>query len=415
MTEKVQTSRKSSSALSWAIFLASLQIVLLSITAVIFPALVGRSISPLAVTQVDVWELGVIAIPFIITNLIMLGIGIAYFTNKFPSKISNAINFIFKYEVSKTVAILSLAVMLGLYISFSLGELAEAEPWGDFTNVKRKVDRYKIDQVFQGFDLHVRWILLSSSVEIFDNMRVIPFISSISLLVLTYLLTLQISHKRFAGLVATAILLQSPIFLRYDTTATYENFWTVFYVFSLYSIHKFWPLSPISFGLSVASKALSAIFIPFTFFFIYQSQISKRQKIAVGLTYLVILVLGILAITVLGLTLPGATSEGRQVEFIDRFFWDGFTSFSYQLRFDYLVLLFILPLTFGLFLASRKGVLQADSILVLIAGILFSAPLLTGFTDITNQPYRFIPLVVFFAIGVGTVLSKRAHEIKRRT
>jgi len=189
---------------------------------------------------------------------------------------------------------------------------------------------------------------------------------------------------------------------------------SIFYVFSLYSIHKFWPLSPISFALSVASKALSAIFLPFTLFFIYQSPISKRKKIAVGLTYIVVLLIGILAFTVLGLSLPGAIGEGRQVEFIDRFFWDGFTSFAYQLRFDYLVLLFILPLTFGLFMASRKGVLQADSILVLIAGILFSAPLLTGFTDITNQPYRFIPLVVFFAIGVGTVLSKRAHEIRKQ-
>ncbi len=414
MTERIKAKHKSSSALSLAVFIASTQIVLLSIVSIIFPALVGRSTSPIATSQVDVWELGVIAIPLIITNIIMLGIGIAYFTNKFPFKISNAINFIFKFEVSKTVAFLTLVVMLGIYISFTLEELAEEEPWGDFTNVQRKVDNYKIGDVLEGFDLHARYFLLSSSVAIFDNMRVIPFIASISLLVLTYFLTLQISHKRFAGLVATAILLQSPVFWKYDTTATYENFWTVFYVFSLYSIHKFWPLSPISFALSVASKALSAIFLPFTLFFIYQSPISKRKKIAVGLTYIVILLIGILAFTVLGLSLPGAIGEGRQVEFIDRFFWDGFTSFAYQLRFDYLVLLFLLPLTFGLFMASRKGVLQADSILVLIAGILFSAPLLTGFTDITNQPYRFIPLVVFFAIGVGTVLSKRAHEIRKQ-
>ena len=67
-------------------------------------------------------------------------------------------------------------------------------------------------------------------------------------------------------------------------------------------------------------------------------------------------------------------------------------------------------MTLGLFLASRKGIFQADSILVLIAGMLLSAPLLTGFTDQTNQPYRFVPLVVFFAMGVGTILSKRTSE-----
>ena len=64
----------------------------------------------------------------------------------------------------------------------------------------------------------------------------------------------------------------------------------------------------------------------------------------------------------------------------------------------------------GLFLSSRKGILQADSIMVLIAGIIVIAPFLSGFTEITNQPYRFIPLVVFFAMGVGIIFSKRESK-----
>ena len=69
--------------------------------------------------------------------------------------------------------------------------------------------------------------------------------------------------------------------------------------------------------------------------------------------------------------------------------------------------MFILPLIFGLFIASRNGIQHADSLMVLIGGILFTAPLLTGFTEQTTQPYRFIPLIVFFAIGVGVLLSKK--------
>ena len=84
---------------------------------------------------------------------------------------------------------------------------------------------------------------------------------------------------------------------------------------------------------------------------------------------------------------------------------------AFQLRFDVIVLLFLLPLTVGLFLAARRDIIQADSIMVLISGILLSAPFLTGFTDITNQPYRFVPLVVFFAIGVGVILSKRKPNL----
>jgi len=41
--------------------------------------------------------------------------------------------------------------------------------------------------------------------------------------------------------------------------------------------------------------------------------------------------------------------------------------------------------------------------------MLLIAPLLTGFTDQTSQPYRFVPFVVFFAIGVGVLLSKRSN------
>jgi len=39
--------------------------------------------------------------------------------------------------------------------------------------------------------------------------------------------------------------------------------------------------------------------------------------------------------------------------------------------------------------------------------MLVIVPLISGFTEMTNQPYRFVPLVFFFGIGVGTLLSKR--------
>jgi len=67
-------------------------------------------------------------------------------------------------------------------------------------------------------------------------------------------------------------------------------------------------------------------------------------------------------------------------------------------------MLFMILLIVGLFLVSKSGVKHGESIMVLISGMLLIAPILTGFT---NQPYRFVPLVVFFAIGVGVLLSKR--------
>jgi hypothetical protein len=48
--------------------------------------------------------------------------------------------------------------------------------------------------------------------------------------------------------------------------------------------------------------------------------------------------------------------------------------------------------------------------MILIFGVLFSDPLLVGLTDFTNQPYRLMPLIVFFAMGVGVLLSKRVND-----
>jgi hypothetical membrane protein len=97
-------------------------------------------------------------------------------------------------------------------------------------------------------------------------------------------------------------------------------------------------------------------------------------------------------------------SEKLTVFETDRF-WEGFTSFAFQMRLDGITILFLIPLIFGLFLSSKKYK-HANSISILITGVLLSAPILVGISDQTNQPYRFIPVIVFFAVGVGMLFPK---------
>jgi len=393
------------------VFLITLEIVLISLTAVVFPALITRTVSPVAISIVDPLEPGILAFPILLTNFVILGVGIAYFKGKLPNQITKSIKFIFNFEVSKKVAFVVLVIILGLYIAFTINELSSEEALGDYTRVKRSVEAWSFENLanLDRLSPHVRTFLLSVSLNYLDNIRIIPFLASISLLILTYLITLELSKKRFAGLVSVVIILQSPVFLKYDTTATYENFWTVFYIFSLYTIYKFWPLSPFAWILSILSKPITSIFLPMTLFLVYKANISRRKKIALTMTYITISSIALGIVFSMDTNVVGGTGE---IEFVERFFWNGFVSLAFQLRYDYLVILFLLPLTFGLFIASQKGIIQSDSILMLIAGILFSAPILTGFTDITNQPYRFIPLVVFFAMGVGVLLTKRKTKTK---
>ena len=75
------------------------------------------------------------------------------------------------------------------------------------------------------------------------------------------------------------------------------------------------------------------------------------------------------------------------------------------MRLDGLIVLFLLPLTVGLFINSKNN-RYATSILILIGGILLISPITTGIFNETNQPYRYLSLVVFFAIGVGLLFSK---------
>ena len=114
-----------------------------------------------------------------------------------------------------------------------------------------------------------------------------------------------------------------------------------------------------------------------------------------------------MAITV-GIFLAGESIFGEIIRIDFTEFLIGLTSWSYQLRFDYLMILTILPLSVGLLIRSKQGIKEADSILVLILGGLLAGPILVMFTDFYYiLPYRFIPLVVFFAIGIGVLFSKK--------
>lgn len=398
------------SKVSIVVFLVALAVVLISLVTVVFPALFVSSVSDipefvgLGSVLPEPFEIGVLAVPLVAANIISGIVAILYFKKVLPQQLLKAINFVFSFEVSKRTAFVVMAILLAVYVIATASEITSEETWLDYKSVKERVQSWTVGDMTKSFDVHIRYLLLSISLDWFGNIRLLPFVVSIVLVVLTYYVTKEIAKKRFAGLVAVVMVLQSDLFLSYDTSATYDNLWILLYLFSLYMIYKRWSLlSPVPYLLSIPSKALTALFIPMSLFFIYRADIPKKRKIYTAITYAAIAVIGLAAVSFLHINLAGTA-----VAFNDVAFWQGFTSMAFQLRSDVLVVLFLLPLIVGLFIASRHGIIQADSIMVLIAGMLFTAPLLTGFTDQTNQPYRFVALVVFFAMGAGTLLSRRA-------
>ncbi len=411
--QEKQAEKTRKSSVSWLIFLTTLVVVLISLTTVLFPSLVIRSTSTFQDTAINPYETGVWTYPFLVANFVLLAIGILYFKNKLPSPLTKSIRFIFDFEVSKKTSFIVIIILLGIYVGLSASELSTEETWGDYDlshfvgkaeGVKVTVGGWTFDDIIKfPSDPNFRYLLLSISLKILGNIRVIPFLASIALLVLTYYTTKEITKKRFAGIISMAIVLQSTTFLSYDTSATYDNFWILLYLLSLYMVFKKWPLSPVSYVLSISAKSLTVMFLPMTLFFIYRTNMPRQEKIRLAISYGIIISVGIAVLAMLNVS-------GKSESFDSNDFWRGFTSWAFQLRFDGLVLIFILPLIVGLFVLSRRGVLHAESIMILIIGILLSAPVLQGFTDLTNQPYRFVPLIFFFAIGVGILLSKRTGE-----
>ena len=138
-------------------------------------------------------------------------------------------------------------------------------------------------------------------------------------------------------------------------------------------------------------------------FYIYRSEISKKTKFflfgsygaVLGITYMIF-------------------ESGRSIIYDDivRFdfiaFLEGFTGWGNSMQLDPFAILCILPIAIGWFIKSLNGIKQSDSILFMLAGTILAGPLISLVTDFYFiLPYRFIPFIIFMAIGVGIILSKK--------
>ncbi len=393
--------------LSWAVFIPTVAIVFTSLIAVVFPALITRTTSPFheavfSPNVVNPFEPGILAAPLVIINLIVLGIGVLYYKR---SKWETQFRRIANFEISKKQALIGMIAVLAIFCALTAGTLAQEETWADYNGVKNRVNSWDISQFGKSFEPHFRYLLLSTSLHVFGNIRVIPFIISMALLVQTYFFTKKITGKRFTGIISAILLLQSYTFVEYSTSSTYDDAWMLLYLFSLCLILKFWPPSPVPYFLSLFSKPLTLAFLPISLYFIARSTLSKKSKTYSLVTY------GIFIILIAATAAAYETNfTGKPISFNGPQFWQGFAALAMQMRFDYIVIFFLLPLTVMLFFASRKGILYADFVMISILVILLTAPLLTGFTQQTNEPYRFVSIVVFFAIGSSILLSNKTRD-----
>ena len=401
--------KKSSKILYHLVFFTTLSIVVFSLFAIIFPSFLMTTFYPYT-TNLQPFESSVWLVPIVSSNSILLVIGFAYYRKKLPLQIYKGIEFILNFEISKKTALLTGIIILVVYIGFSLPELAideatQYDDWGVLESALEVWPSTDSDDIYinEQNTRYVRMLLLDASSDLFQNIKLLPFVASILLVVVTFFLTYQITQKRFAGIISMVILLQSHTFLHFDTIAVYENFWVLFYVVSLYAINRKWQYSSISYLLSIFSKAFIAVFFLPSLYYICRASISTRKKLYTLASYAASLIVILLVFSF------GESIYFDIINISSSEFFLAFNALGYTLRYDLIIVLSLLPLTVGLFFKFRKeNSKKVDSILVLILTALLAGPVISMLTDFYFiLPYRFLPLIVFVAVGIGVLLSKK--------
>ena len=91
----------------------------------------------------------------------------------------------------------------------------------------------------------------------------------------------------------------------------------------------------------------------------------------------------------------------------------GFTKWSYQMRYDYVLTFSLIPLLVALYYKAKEKIVEAEIVIFLIFGILISGPIIESLTNFYGIfPYRFVPLIIFFALGVGILFRKKTNLIR---
>ena len=402
---------QSKSLLTYFISIFSLFVVGITTISVIFPALIISNFG-IHSGDLEIFEIGNNASMIFLCNIILIGFGIAYYKNKLPSKIQSLLFTLLHKQISKKTTIIVLLVILLPYVILStpelfLDEASQAPDYEIFLAAKEifPFGKTTFTEATEQNDRYVRMILLIASLEIFQNIKIIPFFGSIALLLTTFFFTKEITKNRLAGIISVLVLIQSYTFLKFDTFAMYENFWVLFYVFSLYLIFKKFPFSSMSYALSILTKAFTAIFLPLSIVFVFYSNLKSKTKLLILVTYGVMF----------GIIVTIWTLDASVYDNILRFDLSqllvALTKTSYQIRFDLLFLISILPLTLGLIIKARNNSHIASSVLFLITGSIFAGAIVEMLSyHFVILPYRFVPTIVFFAVGVGILFNHNKEE-----
>jgi len=310
------------------------------------------------------------------------------------------------FDLSKDWTFVFMIVIIGMYIGISFNELwlDECEGVGSCFDYDRRMSRlyvWDVDWIENDFRHSLHFLLLETSYQLFQNYKVLVLASSVMLLVVTYLLTVNLAEKRLAGIVSVGVVLQSSIFYTYDTSVTYPSFWALLFIFALYlSTTKRWYVSVVPYIFSVPAKAITILFLPaiLIFEFFYNRKAFYIFSVLAGIG--VVLIFSIKQFSVPAL---GGLVVIQEIHL--RKFAGGFVSWMWQGFADDQSTLLILVVTGFLLLMNWKKIKNSKPVLLLVLGMILTSPILTGMSTYSIWPYRMLPLVVIIGVMAGMLVA----------
>ena len=149
------------------IFIATITVIFLIYIPIVFPALFSSLVGSYSDTINNPFEFGHQAFILIISNVIILGFGFAYYKQKLPTQLQNIIERVRSFEISKKTTIIVFFIIMGIYIGLSVPELFldEALQWDDYIILESALELWpygESDNVYvqEHNDRYVRMFLL---------------------------------------------------------------------------------------------------------------------------------------------------------------------------------------------------------------------------------------------------------------
>lgn len=293
-------------------------------------------------------------------------------------------------------------IMIYVVIEFDSLQDQQYDKWDSFY-VQPYIESCDIFQIPQERAV-LKFYQFCLSDYLFDNPKVIPFLESIGILIVSFLLANKILHSNYAGLFAASLIITSNIFLKNTTTYGYSTEWAFFFILAVYLIYKRPEIVGVVYIMSVFAKGLTLLYIPVIFYLIYKSDISARNKKISYLSLVAVMVFTVAYTCLVGNNMVQSNVPITfDLEEIHGLVYSPIYNFTEE-EHDQLILNLFLPLVL-------LGLYRARSWVVFVIIIyMFSMQIwLPLFSDYNMGSYRMVPMVLF--LGVGFAISLYHHVI----